>query len=179
MNLPSSRAYAGFLALVRLLTGAIWLIHAIPKFLQSDRFMPPNGIFGTYVQQGIARTTGPLHDFIAGVVQPNAAIFAELLRLAEVLVGISLVLGLFTRLGALIGVVVSLSYLAIRAEPSTVSGGNWPAMSLALLSAISLFLPTGRVMGFDALFARPRRRPVVTPQVVPERPLSGPTAPPS
>lgn len=176
MNLPSSRTYGFVLAIVRVLTGAIWLVHAVPKFLQSAQFMPPNGIFGTYMQQGAARTTGPLRDFIADVVQPNAAIFAELLRLGEVLVGIALVFGLFTRLGALIGVVISLSYLAMRAEPSMVSGWDWPAMSLALLSAISLFLPTGRIMGFDALFGRPRRRPLIIPEVVPERPLDGPAS---
>ena len=46
-----------------------------------------------------------------------------------------------------------------------------------LLSAISLVLPTGRVLGLDAFGARRgSRRIVVVPEVVPERPLDGPRA---
>ena len=93
MNLPSSRTYGGWLALVRILTGAIWLIHAIPKFLNGAAFLPPSGFFATYLQQGIATTVGPFHDFLANVVAPNAGVFAELVRFGELLVGISLVLG--------------------------------------------------------------------------------------
>ena len=55
MNLPSSRTYGGWLALVRVLTGIVWLIHGVPKFLHSDRFMPPDGIFATYMQRGSPR----------------------------------------------------------------------------------------------------------------------------
>ena len=40
MKLPASRAYGGWLALARILTGAIWLIHGVPKFLNSAQFMP-------------------------------------------------------------------------------------------------------------------------------------------
>ena len=178
MNLPSSRTYSVVLAIARIGTGAIWLIHAIPKFLHSDKFLPPNGFFGSYLQQGIAMTAGPYHDFMVSVVAPNAAIFAELVRLGELLVGISLFLGLFTRVGGLFGVVLPLNYMAVRGAVSTLSGWGSPDASLALLSAISLLLPTGRVMGCDALFARPRRRPVVIPEIVPERPLDGPAAPP-
>jgi uncharacterized membrane protein YphA (DoxX/SURF4 family) len=178
MNLPSSRTYAGLLALVRFLTGAIWLIHAVPKFLHPDAFLPPNGFFGNYLQQGISSTSGPYHDFMVSVVQPNAPIFAELVRLGELVAGISLLLGLFTRLGGFFGIVLPLNYMAVRGAVGTLSGWGSPDASLALLSAISLVLPTGRVAGVDALFARPRRRAAVIPEVVPERPLDGPTAPP-
>jgi uncharacterized membrane protein YphA (DoxX/SURF4 family) len=178
MKLPSSRTYAGWLALVRMLTGAIWLIHAIPKFLHGDKFLPPNGFFVTYLQRGIATTTGPYHDFMAAIVVPNAAIFAQLVRFGELLVGISLFLGLFTRLGGLFGIVLPLNYMAVRGAIGTLSGWGSPDASLALLCAISLILPTGRVLGFDALATpRARQRPVVA-EVVPERPLDGPHAPP-
>ncbi len=41
---------------------------------------------------------------------------------------------------------------------------------MALLSAISLVLPTGRVAGLDAFFTRRRVATEVVPEVVPERP---------
>lgn len=179
MNLPSSRAYGGWLALARALTGAIWLIHAIPKFLNGAAFLPPDGFFTTYLQQGIATTAGPYRDFMVNVVAPNAPIFAELVRLGELLVGISLFLGLFSRAGGFFGIVLPLNYMAVRGAVGTLSGWGSPEAALALLSAISLVLPTGRILGLDGLRnRRARRKTTVVAEVVPERPLEGPTAPP-
>jgi thiosulfate dehydrogenase [quinone] large subunit len=179
MNLPSSRTYGGWLAIVRILTGAIWLIHAIPKFLNSAAFLPPNGFFTTYLQQGVTSTAGPYHDFILGVVQPYAPVFAELVRFGELLVGISLLFGLFSRAGGFFGVLLPLNYMAVRGAVGTLSGWGSPDASLALLSLISLVLPTGRVAGFDGFGrARSRRGATVVPEVVPERPLDRPSAPP-
>ncbi len=177
MKLPSSRTYGAWLAVVRALTGAIWLVHAAPKFINAPAFLPPAGIFATYLQNGIAKTAGPYHNFMLNVVQPNAAIFAQLVRFGEVLVGISLVLGLFSRLGAFFGVLLPLNYMAARGALWTVNGWGSIDACLALLSAISLVLPTGRVGGIDGLRAA-SRRPVVVAEMVPERPLHGPTAPP-
>ena len=177
MILPSSRTYGGWLAMVRVLTGAIWLIHAIPKFRNGAAFLPPNGFFPNYLQQGITTTVGPYHDFMVNVVSPNAMIFAQLVRFGELLVGISLLLGLFSRLGGFFGVVLPLNYMAVRGAVGTLSGWGSPDASLALLSAISLVMPTGRIAGFDGLRTRRVvRRPAVRPEVVPEPPLDRPSA---
>lgn len=179
MRLPSSRAYGGWLAVARILTGGIWLVHGVPKFLNSARFMPPTGVFATYLQNGLVKTTGPYHDFLVNTVQPNAAIFAELVRFGEVCVGISLLLGLLARLGGFVGILLPLNYLAARGAVATLSGWSSIDGCLMLLSALSFVMPTGRVAGLDALISRPsvRRRTVVA-EVVPEPPLRGPTAPP-
>ncbi len=179
MNLPSPRTYGGWLAIARMLTGAIWLIHAIPKFINGAAFLPPNGAFAMYLQNGLAKTAGPYHDFLANVVAPNAALFAELVRVGELVAGISLFFGLFSRVGALIGVVLPLNYMAARGALTSVSGWGTVDACIALLSAVSLVLPTGRVAGLDGL-RRPRapRRRAVVAEVVPEPPLERPTAPP-
>jgi uncharacterized membrane protein YphA (DoxX/SURF4 family) len=179
VKLPSSRVYGGWLALVRFLTGGIWLVHGVPKFLNSAQFMPPAGVFATYLQNGIAKTTGPYHDFLVNTVTPNAALFAELVRFGEVCVGISLLLGLFSRLGGLVGILLPLNYLAARGGLGTLS--EWSSIDgcLMLLSALSFVLPTGRVAGLDALSLRLSvRRTTVVAEMVPERPMDGPTAPP-
>ena len=178
MNLPASRTYAGWLAILRILTGVIWLTHGIPKFLNSDQFMPPNGFVVNYVQQGVARTTGPYHDFLINVVQPNIGVFAELVRLGEVCVGISLVLGLITRLGGLVGIVLTLNYMAARGGLDTFNAWSSIDACMMLLSAVHLVLPTGRFLGIDGFFARRPARRAVVAEVVPERPLDRPTAPP-
>ncbi|MGC1380168.1 MAG: hypothetical protein WA814_03980, partial [Candidatus Baltobacteraceae bacterium] len=73
-----------------------------------------------------------------------------------------------------------LNYIAARGDLASLSHG-WSSLdgALILLSAISFVLPTGRVLGIDALFARRARRgkPIVA-EFVPEPPLAGPTAPP-
>jgi uncharacterized membrane protein YphA (DoxX/SURF4 family) len=179
MSLPTSRTYGYWLAVVRILTGAIWLIHAVPKFRASSAFLPPTGGFGTYLQQGIAKTTGPYHDFLVNVVQPNAAVFADLVRFGELLVGISLVLGLLSRLGGFFGIVLTLNYIAARGGLHTVKEWGSLDAALALLCAISLVLPTGRVAGFGMFVARrPAQKAPVTAEFVPERPMEGPHAPP-
>ncbi len=180
MSLPSSRAYGMWLSLVRISTGIIWLLHAVPKFRQSESFMPPNGFVVTYVTQGIEKTTGPYHGFLTSVVAPNIGIFAELVRLGEACVGLSLLFGLFTRFGGGVGVILTLNYIAARGGLQ--SAREWGSIDacLMLLSAISLVLPTGRVFGVDAIFSRRRLRPMpVVAEFVDERPLDGPTAPPS
>lgn len=178
MNLPSPRFYAGWLAIVRILTGAMWLLHGVPKFLHSDMFMPPNGFIGTYVTQGLAKTTGPYHDFLATVVQPNIGIFAELVRLGEVGVGISLFLGLLTRLGGFFGILLPLNYMAARGSLGTLSDWSSVDACMMLLSAISLVLPTGRFLGVDRLLTRGHdSEPPLVAEFVQERPLDGPRAP--
>jgi uncharacterized membrane protein YphA (DoxX/SURF4 family) len=160
------------------LTGGIWLVHGIPKFLHSAKFMPPAGVISTYVGEGVAKTTGPYHDFLVGTVQPNIGIFGELVRLGEVCVGISLFLGLFSRLGGLFGILLPLNYVAARGGLSSASA--WASLdgALMLLSAISLVLPAGRVLGLDAFLVRgPARRQRVVAEVVPEPPLERPSAP--
>jgi uncharacterized membrane protein YphA (DoxX/SURF4 family) len=175
---PVSRGPWAWLAIVRILTGAIWLTHAVPKFTNPGGFLPPSGAFATFLRDGIARTSGPYHDFLVNVVQPNASIFAEAVRVGELLIGISLVLGLFSRVGALFGTLLAIDYIAGRSELAEPGGWGSLAAALALLSALNFVLPTGRVAGADALRGGrvARRRPVVA-EVVPERPMQGPTAP--
>jgi thiosulfate dehydrogenase [quinone] large subunit len=180
MTLPSSFTYARWLAVARILTGIMWLVHGIPKFTNSDQFMPPNGFITNYIQHGLQSTSGIYHGFLAGVVAPNLGIFAELVRLGEVLVGISLLLGALTRLGGLGGVLLTLNYLAARGGLLSFNALSSIDFAMLVLSGVSLVLPTGRILGVDALFSRPRSAPAtVRAEFVPEPPLDRPTAPPN
>jgi uncharacterized membrane protein YphA (DoxX/SURF4 family) len=197
VRLPSPARYGFWLALARVATGVIWLGHGVPKFKHSEQFMPPAGVIVQYVAQAIAVTNGPYHDFLVGFVQPNVGLVAELVRLCEVLVGCSLVFGLFTRLGAVGGVFLTLNYIAAHGMDKF---GSWTGLdgTTLVLTALFLVLPAGRVLGVDALLARRSRATVAaasasaapaapaTPtspaarvEFVEEPPLSGPTAPKS
>lgn len=178
--LPSSRVYAAWLALFRILTGIIWLIHGVPKFTQSASFMPlPQGVITYYVAHGLKMTHGPYHHFLLTIVQPHIFIFAELVRFGEVLVGLALVFGFLTRWGGFFGSVLALNYMAIGGG---VAGFNaWSGLNacVLLLSATNLALPTGRFFGVDALLGRRPAPAVVHAEFVEEHPLDGPTAPPT
>ncbi len=195
--LPSNRTYAFWLAILRVGVGIVWLLHGTSKFLHADQFMPPDGLMSKMVAGGLTTTTGSYHDILANVVNPNIGLFAEAVRVGEVLVGLLLVLGFLTRLGGLGGMFLTLNYMLVAGD----FGGQaaWSGLEGAtfMLSAINFVLPTGRTFGLDWFFSRPRRvaipvqvAPASTPTVtapsgavraefVEERPLDGPSAPPN
>lgn len=191
MRLPSSGTYGFWLALLRVYTGAFWLMHGIPKFTQSETFMPPNGLVVNFLNTAIQNTSGPYHAFLQNAVLPNINVFAELVRVGEVVAGALLFLGLFTRLGATVGVLLALNYLSAKGGFAHLS--MWSSLDSAAfaLSLISLVLPTGRVLGIDQFLGRTRQVPaVVVPKAAPqpaaagvraefvdEPPMTGPSAP--
>jgi uncharacterized membrane protein YphA (DoxX/SURF4 family) len=188
VRLPSSGRYGFWLALLRIYAGAFWLMHGIPKFLQSQRFMPPDGMLGGYLSNAATQTTGFYHSFLANVVVPNINVFAELVRLGEVVTGCLLFLGFFTRFGGLLGVFLALNYLASKGGLSHAAAWSGIDAAAIALSAINVVLPTGRVLGIDALIGRSRaaqQKPAVTAgaaapsrvEFVDEPPMNGPTAP--
>jgi uncharacterized membrane protein YphA (DoxX/SURF4 family) len=179
MKLPSSSTYAFWLAIFRIYAGVFWLMHGIPKFTQSQQFMPPNGFIVQFLNQQISNTSGPYQAFLSNVVLPNIAIFAELVRLGEVVTGCLLLLGFYTRLGGLVGVVLSLNYLSAKGGLSHLNVWSGLDSAAFVLSAVNLVLPTGRVLGVDGLLAHFRKKPqpAPSPLFVDEPPMTGPTAP--
>jgi uncharacterized membrane protein YphA (DoxX/SURF4 family) len=179
VKLPSNTTYAFWLAILRLYTGAFWLMHGIPKFTHSQDFMPPAGMMQNFVNSAVANTHGPYQSFLTSVVLPNASVFAELVRLGEVLTGCLLFLGFFTRGGAVLGMLLSLNYLTAKGGFTHLS--MWSGIDAAAfaLCFINFVLPTGRVLGIDALLGRSRRgAPAPAKAVfVDEPPMTGPSAP--
>jgi uncharacterized membrane protein YphA (DoxX/SURF4 family) len=166
MRMASHWTYAGWFTVLRLYAGVFWLSHGIPKFLNSAAYLPPSGFMPQLVQKAVMSQTGFYHDFLLNVVTPNIGVFAELVRLGEVLVGCSLLLGVFTRFGGLVGCFLALNYMAARGEFSTWETiGSLDAVAF-MLSFMMLVVPAGRVAGVDALL---RRRPAVRKDlIVPE-----------
>ena len=183
MKLPSSSTYAFWLALFRIYAGAFWLMHGIPKFRDSEAFMPPSGMMQSFLNTAISHTSGPYQWFLTSIVLPNASLFAELVRLGEVLTGALLFLGLFTRAGAVIGIALALNYLSAKGGLLHLSVWSNIDAAALVLSAVNLVLPTGLVLGLDGVLARLRGKAAPAagqPAVfVDEPPMRGPTAPTS
>jgi uncharacterized membrane protein YphA (DoxX/SURF4 family) len=167
-----------FFALFRVYAGLFWLAHGVPKFLNSAAYMPPNGFMPMMVTKAAQSQTGFYHNFLTNVVLPNVNVFAELVRLGEVLVGCSLLLGIFTRFGGVVGCFLALNYMAANSEFSTwTTIGSLDAVAF-VISFLMIVVPAGRTAGVDALLHRTRaprapREPHVVPEFVDEPPQSG------
>jgi uncharacterized membrane protein YphA (DoxX/SURF4 family) len=135
----------GALVLLRVYLGVVFLVDALPR-VQQD-FTP--GLTQFLRDVGLQRAPQFYQRFLEQVVLPNAPFFAALITWAELVVGITLILGLLTRLSAALALVLTLSCLLAR--------GGWFWSSDAALVAIALALllgAAGRTLGLDAILVR-------------------------
>jgi len=93
--------------------------------------------------------------FLNGVVIPNIGVFGYLIFAAEAFIAISLLLGLFTRLGGLVAIGISAQLLIGLANIPSPFEWEWSYNQMVLLSLLMVGLAPGRVFGLDALL-RPR-----------------------
>lgn len=132
---------------LRVLVGSMWWQQSLWK-------IPPNFDGLRYwMQQEVAHAcTVLLSDFVSSLVLPNLNLFGPLVYLTEVAIGISLLLGLLSRVGALLGVLMGLNlWLGLYSAP-----GEWPwtYMFLVIIQALFVIDPPGRVLGADVLLRR-------------------------
>ncbi len=137
------------IAAARAIIGVLWLFSLRWK-LPPD-FMPAEGRgLMDWLELEVAHAAFPLYGlFVEQVVLPNFSLFAWLIFLTELAVGLSLLTGAFTRFGALLGLGLSLNLgIGLLEVP-----GEWPwsyAM-LAMWHGVFLVTGPGRVWGLDGL----------------------------
>lgn len=137
--------------LLRLSIGAMWWQQSLWK-------IPPNYDGLKYwMQQMVDHAAVPLQSqLVAGLVLPNITLFGPLVYAVEVFIGVSLLLGLFTRVGALFGLLMAMNlWLGLYSADN-----EWPWTYFFLLVIQALFLldSPGRWLGADALlFGRAAR----------------------
>jgi hypothetical protein len=139
---------------IRLLIGCLWWqqsLWKLPPFYTDQ----PNAPFGT---TGLAYWMGlmgkhaaiPLQaDFVNNIVLPHFYLFAPVVYGLEVLTAVSLILGLFVRLGGIIGVLqIANLWLGLYGAP-----GEWPWTYFFLLLLMASFAlhHYGRSLGADAI----------------------------
>jgi thiosulfate dehydrogenase [quinone] large subunit len=150
----SPRAAYG-VAIVRILTGAIFVAEGMSK------------IFGDFVRGGFAKSLREISaeawpmwaSFLRSIVLPNAGAFGWLFALAELSLGIGLLLGLLSRVASICGVIL-MTFLLLG--QTHVPGGSWEkwvtaglSAKFALLLLWLLFLAdAGRVWAVDAALRR-------------------------
>jgi uncharacterized membrane protein YphA (DoxX/SURF4 family) len=130
--------------MLRVLVGTMWWQQTLWK-------IPPNfdGLRYWMEQEVAHASTVLLSLFVGDVVLPNLNLFGPLVYLTEATIGISLLLGLFSRAGALLGALMGINlWLGLYSAP-----GEWPwtYMFLIIIQALFVVDPLGRVLGADVL----------------------------
>jgi uncharacterized membrane protein YphA (DoxX/SURF4 family) len=128
--------------LMRLLVGTMWWQQSLWK-------LPPNydGLL-YWMKQIVVHASIPLQALMVDrFVVPNIAITGPLVYLTEVLIGVSLMLGVMTRLFAVVGLLMALNLWAgLYSAPN-----EWPWTYGYLIVIQGLFVldPPGRYLGWD------------------------------
>lgn len=144
-----------WLAAARAYVGVLWLNYGTSKF-------EPNWArteFLSALKDCIADTSGPIHEFLVNVAVPNQALFAQAIAVGETLVGITLILGLFTKVGALGGMLLSLTYYFATGRYAHRFGVESLELLLFVICLLLLALPSERRLSVDSAILSRRRSP--------------------
>ena len=133
---------------------AIWALRALVGVMwwQQTLWKIPPEFAGLryWMEQQVAHASLALQSvFVRDIVLPHLAIFGPLVYLVELTIGVSLLLGLYSRGGALLGALMGLNlWLGLYSAP-----GEWPWTYMFLIIIQLLFVvdPPGRALGADAL----------------------------
>src|SRR5918995_2792001 len=155
---------------VRVLVGAVWLNGAIEKLLNPE--FPQQ--FATSLQAGGFVSQAPpfFQDFMLDTVVPNAELFAQLMRVGELALGVALILGLLTNLAAIGSVGLSVVILLSQGGVRLGTGLGAPEfltinVVVALISLIILLSPGAKIFSVDSRLAQ--RSPGLSPLLVNRR----------
>jgi uncharacterized membrane protein YphA (DoxX/SURF4 family) len=129
---------------LRMLMGAMWWQQTLWK-------IPPHfdGLMFWMQQEADHAAIALQGELVGDVVLPNLALFGPLVYLVELTIAVSLLLGLWSRVGALLGLLMGLNlWLGLYSAQ-----GEWPwtYMFLVMIQAWFAIDPPGRVLGADVL----------------------------
>ncbi len=146
-RLPAQRSGpAVAIWLARLLMGGMWWQQSLWK-------IPPNYDGLVYwMKQMVDHAAIPLQgQLVRDVVVPNIGVFGPAVYLAEVAIGVSLLLGVLTRLGAILGALMALNlWLGLYSAPNE---WPWTYFFLIIIQCLFALAPPGRFLGIDALLS--------------------------
>lgn len=141
----SERSMFG-IALLRITVGYLW-------FQQLFWKLPPDfaGLHSYVVREGMYTFLPGYSYIIQHIFLPNFILLGAFTWTAELLVGISLMFGVFSRLGALLAALLSVQlYIGLAYAPGE---WYWTYGMLVLLGLLLAMVPAGRRLGVDQWLA--------------------------
>jgi thiosulfate dehydrogenase [quinone] large subunit len=147
MNLRE-RTYLWYLSVLRIYVGAYMLLQGVRKF---QRDFPKGDWIGRQIGDINALDLYPWYKkFLLDYVVPHHDLFGYLVMIGEIAVGAGLLLGLFTRLSALVGLFMLINYFL---GVGMARGGATLAQQQTFIIALAIFVLAnpGRTLGLDGL----------------------------
>jgi uncharacterized membrane protein YphA (DoxX/SURF4 family) len=150
MNLKE-RTYLWYLSVLRIYVGYYLFFQGVRKF---RRDFPKGDWIGRQIGDIATLDIYPWYKtFLQHYVVPHSEIFGYLVMIGEIAVGACLLLGLFTRVSAFVGLFMLINYYL---GPGMVRGGSMIAQqqTFIILLAVFLLAQPGRTLGLDGLLFR-------------------------
>ncbi len=138
------------LAINRMLIGSLWLFSL--RWKLPPNFRPSSGRgLRDWLELEVEHAAFEAYGaFISRLVIPNFTAFAWVVFATELAVGVSLLTGIWTRLGALIGLLMSINLgIGLLGVPGE---WVWSYVMMAMWHVTFLSAAAGRVWGLDGLF---------------------------
>ena len=154
-----------YFALLRIALGLNFMGHGLAKI--GLGYLAGGDPLASYLENALRSpfVDAPYRAFLQGVVLPNAALFAPIITVTELVVGLGLILGLGTRLVAAVALFLGLNYWL----SGGVMGVSASLRSFWMIELVVLLAVPGVVWGLDRLLlgrapawlvGRPERLPL-------------------
>lgn len=137
---------------LRILLGVLWLANLSWKLPPDFGKKDAEGLLYNFELAKEYAVVGPLRDIADSVLIPHFTLFGWLVFLVELAAGVLLLLGLWTRIAAAIGLAqaIAITLLVVRAPDEWV----WTYVMFVAISAVVLVTPAGSRLSLDAWRAR-------------------------
>jgi uncharacterized membrane protein YphA (DoxX/SURF4 family) len=144
-----------WLAFLRITVGIAWLVAGLLKVLDPNY---ASGVLQPLLANWALRGDA-IGAFVTSNVLPNVDVLAFALKAVELLVGISLVFGIFTRVGAFFGFAITAAGWVFQHGFDSAAGYGSSTFIVLMVMLFLIFAPASRVLAADRLLVRR----VVTP----------------
>ncbi len=139
----------------RLFIGGLWWQQTLWK-LPPTYTDSPDGVSGGlhyWVGEMVQHSAFGIQSWLVEkVIQPHFYFFAPQVYMTEVIIAVSLLLGVFTRLGGVLGALMAMNlWLGLYRAPYE---WPWAYFFLIMLQTTFVVLHAGRSLGFDTILAR-------------------------
>lgn len=146
------------LAVLRISIGIMFAIAATAKVSAGSQW--PQRMVG-FLNFHADKSYGFYRSFLEAVVLPNQHVFGYLVAYGELFVALSLILGLFSRIGAAVGLFMVSNFLLAKGSPFWMPSGNDPVYILALFTL--LCSQSSSVLGLDNIMKKYWRKESFSP----------------
>lgn len=136
----------------RMLLGSMWYqqtLWKLPPYYTDLPSVPDSGLKHWMIEMVNSAAFSIQSTFVKDIVLAHYNIFAPMVYGIEVFIGASLIMGIFTRLGATLGALMAVNlWLGLYRSPME---WPWTYFFLVLLQVTFAVLQAGRSLGVDAL----------------------------